>query len=232
MQARLDSVHERAETAAGHTGGRKRNRYLSPPRTTGMATADASAVKRHPRVTVAVLTLIGYVLVVGTLYVGLPIYPTIDLATVNLLADAIAVVNTLTVGCLLAGWYFIRQGDVRRHRALMLAAFSLILVFLVMYLLKTGGGGRKEFVGPDTAALLYFAMLAIHIVLSVVSVPLVLYNVVVGLTHTTEEVKRTAHARVGRVAVAVWSVSLTLGVFAYVLLNHVYSYEFVRVAGF
>lgn len=197
-----------------------------------MAIADASPVKRHPRVTVAVLTLVGYALVVGTLYVGLPIYPSIDIGMVNLLADAIAVVNTLTVGCLLAGWYFIRQGDVRRHRVFMIAAFSLILVFLVMYLLKTGGGGRKEFVGPDTAALVYFAMLAVHIILSVVSVPLVLYNIVVGLTHTTEEIKRTAHATVGRVAVAVWSVSLTLGVLAYVLLNHVYSYEFVRVTGF
>jgi putative membrane protein len=197
-----------------------------------MATADASPVKRHPRVTVALLTIVGYVLVVGTLYVGLPIYPTIDLGTVNLLADAIAVVNTLTVGCLVAGWYFIRQGDVRRHRAFMIAAFSLILVFLVMYLLKTGGGGRKEFVGPDIAALVYFVMLAVHIVLSVVSVPLVLYNVVVGLTHTTEEVKRTAHATVGRITVVVWSVSLTLGVLAYVLLNHVYGYEFVRVTGF
>lgn len=197
-----------------------------------METADGSLVKTHPRATVAVLTVVGYALVVGTLYVGLPVYPTISESTVNLLADAIAVVNSLTVGCLLAGWYAIRQGNVRRHRALMITAFSLILLFLVMYLLKTGGGGRKEFVGPDTAALFYFAMLAIHIVLSIVSVPLVLYNVVIGITHTTAEIRETAHARVGRVAVAVWSVSLTLGVFAYVLLNHVYGYEFVRVTGF
>jgi len=200
-----------------------------------MATADAgpgALARAYPKALVAVLTVVGYALVIGTLYVGLPIYPTISEATVNLLADAIAVVNTVTVACLVAGYYYIRQGDVRTHRALMLAAFSLILVFLVMYLLKTGGGGRKEFVGPDTAALFYFAMLAIHIVLSALSVPLVLYNVVVGLSHTTEQIRETAHARVGRIAVAVWSVSLSLGVLAYVLLNHVYTYEFVRVAGF
>lgn len=198
-----------------------------------MATADAgpaAVAKEHPRAIVAVLTLVGYGLVVGTLYVGLPIYPEIDLATVNLLSDAIAVVNSVTVCCLLAGWYFVRNGDVRKHRAAMLAAFALILLFLVMYLLKTGGGGRKEFVGPSAAALAYFAMLGVHIVLSVLSVPLVLYNVTVGLTHTQAEVRETAHARVGRVAVVVWSVSLTLGVAAYVLLNHVYGYEFVRLA--
>jgi len=199
----------------------------------GMATADAPGVaKRHPRVVAAVLTVVGYALVLGTLYLGLPVYPTISEATVNLLADAIAVVNSLTVVCLVAGWYYIRQGDVRKHRALMMSAFLLILAFLVMYLFKTGGGGRKEFVGPDTAALLYFAMLAVHILLSMVSVPLVLYNVTVGLTHAREEVAQTAHRRVGRVTVVVWSVSLTLGVLAYVLLNHVYGYEFVRVSGF
>jgi putative membrane protein len=198
-----------------------------------MATADAGPVSRtakeHPRALTAVLTVVGYVLVIGTLYVGLPIYPTIDLGTVNLLSDAIAVINSLTVVLLLAGWKFIRDGDVRKHRAAMVGAFTLIMVFLVLYLLKTGGGGRKEFVGPDAAALAYFAMLGIHILLSVLSVPLVLYNVIVGLTHTVPEIEYTAHARVGRVAVAVWSVSLTLGVAAYVLLNHVYTYEFVRL---
>jgi putative membrane protein len=198
-----------------------------------MATADAGPVSRtakeYPRAVTAVLTVVGYVLVIGTLYVGLPIYPTIELGTVNLLADAIAVINSAAVVLLLAGWKLIREGNVRRHRAAMLGAFTLILVFLVLYLLKTGGGGRKEFVGPDTAALAYFAMLGIHILLSVLSVPLVLYNVTIGLTHTREEMRRTAHARVGRVAVAAWSVSLTLGVLAYVLLNHVYTYEFVRL---
>jgi len=198
-----------------------------------MATADAgpaAVAKEHPRAVTAVLTVVGYVLVVGTLYVGLPIYPEIGLATVNLLSDAIAVVNSVTVVCLLSGWYFVRNGEIRKHRATMIAAFLLILLFLVMYLLKTGGGGRKEFVGPGTAALAYFAMLGIHIVLSVLSVPLVLYNVTVGLTHTRAEIRDTAHARVGRVAVVVWSVSLVLGVAAYVLLNHVYDYEFVRLA--
>lgn len=206
----------------------------SEPR--GMATADAGPLegltetaKEHPRALTAVLTVVGYALVIGTLYVGLPIYPTISLGTVNLLSHAIAVINTTTVVLLLAGVKFVREGDLRRHRAAMLGAFGLILLFLVLYLLKTGGGGQKEIVAPGTAEAVYLWMLAIHIVLSVLAVPLVLYNVIVGVTHSNAEVGDTAHARVGRVAVVVWSVSLTLGVAAYVLLNHVYDYEFVRL---
>ena len=192
-----------------------------------MTLADSSLVKRHPLGVVAVLSVIGYVLVIGTLYVGLPIYPTIGLETVNLLSHAIALVNTVAICCLVAGWYQIRQGNVERHRRLMIASFTLIMLFLVLYLLKTGGGGRKEFVGPQLPYYLYLAMLGIHIVLSALSVPLVLYNITVGLSHSIEEIRQTAHRRVGRVTVAVWTVSLTLGVLAYVLLNHVYGFEFV-----
>jgi putative membrane protein len=35
----------------------------------------------------------------------------------------------------------------------------------------------------------------------------------------------TAHARVGRIAAAAWTLSLFLGIVTYVLLNHVYGWE-------
>jgi putative membrane protein len=68
-------------------------------------------------------------------------------------------------------------------------------------------------------------MLAIHIILSVVSVPVVLYAIVLGLTHSPAELKETHHARVGRIAVSAWSLSLFLGIVTYVMLNHVYGWE-------
>jgi len=59
-------------------------------------------------------------------------------------------------------------------------------------------------------------------------VPVVLYALLLGLTHTPAELREsTAHKRVGRVAASAWILSLTLGVVTYVLLNHVYGYEFV-----
>lgn len=67
-------------------------------------------------------------------------------------------------------------------------------------------------------------MLAIHILLSAIAVPVVIYPVVLGLTHTPAELKETAHARIGRIAVASWSLSLFLGVVTYFLLNHLYGW--------
>jgi len=56
-------------------------------------------------------------------------------------------------------------------------------------------------------------------------VPVVLYAVILGLTHTPSELRDTAHARVGRIAAAAWTLSLVLGIVTYVLLNHVYGWE-------
>ena len=196
-----------------------------------MATASASGpVKDHPAAVTAVLSVVGYGLVIGTFLGVVPgsIFPDLSLEQVNRLSDAIAVVNTVATLSLIAGWRWIRRDEVTKHATAMASAFGLILVFLVLYLTKIGGGGTKEFVGPQLAYYAYLAMLAIHIILSIVSVPVVLYAIVLGVTHTPTELRDTAHARVGRIAAGAWILSLSLGVVAYLLLNHVYSWEFVQ----
>jgi putative membrane protein len=200
-----------------------------------MATASASGpVKEHPAAVTAVLSVVGYALVIGTFAGVVPesVFPELSLGQVNVLSDAIAVVNTVATLSLVAGWRWIRRDEVRKHAAAMSTAFGLILLFLVLYLTKIGGGGTKEFVGPQLPYFAYLAMLAIHILLSIVSVPVVLYAIVLGLTHTPSELRETAHARVGRVAAGSWILSLSLGVLAYVLLNHVYGWEFVAAVVF
>jgi putative membrane protein len=199
-----------------------------------MAAASArGSVKDHPLAVTGVLSVVGYVLVLGTFAGVVDLFPPIGKETVLLFSDAIAVVNSLALIALLVGYGLIRRGDVWRHRAAMLTAFTLILAFLVLYLWKIGGGFEKSIVIRESQFLgayagiiepIYLAMLAIHILLSAVAVPVVIYPVVLGLTHTPAELAETAHARVGRIAVASWSLSLFLGVVTYFLLNHVYSW--------
>lgn len=180
--------------------------------------------KAHPRVVTAVLSLVGYALVVGA-FGGLLPLPEISRAAVILLGDAIAVVNTIALLAILAGVRFIRRGEVRRHRAAMLTAFSFIMVFLVLYLVKVGAGFEKAILATGLARGAYLAMLAVHILLSALAVPVVVHAVVLGLTHSPEELRNTIHRRVGRIAASVWGLSLFLGVVAYLLLNHVYGWE-------
>lgn len=187
-----------------------------------MAVADLqSRARARPRVVTAVLSVIGYVLVVGS-FAGVLPFPEIRRTTVILLGDAIAVVNFFALSAILAGVYFIRNNEVRKHRAAMLTAFSLIMLFLVLYLTKVGGGFEKEIQAEGIVWGAYILMLAIHIVLSAIAVPVVLHAVVLGLTHTPAELRETVHARVGRIAAAAWSLSLFLGLVTYVMLNHIY----------
>ncbi|MFD1684583.1 DUF420 domain-containing protein [Halobellus litoreus] len=199
-----------------------------------MATSSTdNAVKRHPLAITALLSVVGYAAVVGTFLGVVPrsVFPDLSLWAVNRLADAIAVVNAVNVLVIAAGWRWIRRDEVEKHAAAMVTSFLLILVFLVLYLTKIGGGGTKEFVGPALVYYPYLAMLAVHIVLSIVSVPVVLYALVLGVTHSPAELRtETPHRRVGRIAASAWLLSLALGVVTYLLLNHAFSWEYVESA--
>ncbi len=193
-----------------------------------MATADARRQLRENTLGVTIaLTIVGYGLVLGTFLLDLPIYPDLTLEQVNLLTHLIAVINAATTVLLILGWYWIRNDEVDKHRFAMVGAFTLILLFLVVYLLRVGGGGEKYLTGvSDPVYYAYLAMLAIHIVLSIVAVPVVLYALILGLTHTPAELRETSHARVGRIAAGAWILSLVLGVVTYAMLNHIYEYTF------
>jgi len=191
--------------------------------------AVARRVRSHVRsrtISVTVLlSAIGFVLVLGTFSGLIDVYPTLGESEVQLLSHLIAVVNTIALAALLAGVYFIRNREIRNHRAAMLTAFCFITLFLMLYLLKVGGGFEKAIVAPDYVRFPYFVMLAVHILLSVVAMPVVIYAVVLGLTHTPAELEDTPHARIGRIAAASWILSLAFGIITYLLLNHVYTWE-------
>ena len=196
-------------------------------------------VRAHPKAVTVLLSVVGYAAVVGAFVVPpvQALFPELSLPQVNLLGHAIAAVNSVTVVLLCLGWYWIRNDEVQKHAHAMMSSFVLILVFLSMYLPKVAGGGTKEFVLESAYAWVplwdwvypaYLLMLAIHILLSILAVPLVLYAIVLGVTHTPEELRtETPHRRVGRIAAGTWILSLFLGVVTYVLLNHLYGWTFV-----
>lgn len=195
-----------------------------------MAASSATTwAKRNPGILTALLSVVGYGVVLGVFLVPsfAALFPDLSRETVNLLTHAIAVVNTVTVITLLLGRYWIRQGEVRKHAAAMSTSFALILLFLSIYVPRVAGGGTKRFAGPELVSYAYFVMLAIHILLSILAVPVVLYAIILGVTHSERELRtETPHARVGRIAAGSWILSLVLGVVTYLLLNHVYAYTY------
>ncbi|MFB6173401.1 MAG: DUF420 domain-containing protein, partial [Halobacteriales archaeon] len=134
-----------------------------------------------------------------------------------------AVLATLAVGTIAGGWLSIRRGAVRRHRALMLASAGLFALFLLLYLYRIALEGPTPFGGPAAVyRFVYLPVLAVHVLLAVVCIPLVYYVLLLAATRPVGEIPASPHARAGRVAATLWLVSFALGDAVYLLLYVVY----------
>lgn len=183
-----------------------------------------------PRERVSELTIVLSVVSLAVVFAaaGGRIPQTVVPAAPEWVLDAIPHVNVAISAAAIAtiaiGWRAIRRGNVDRHRVAMIASFGLFAAFLVLYLYRlVATGGPQPFPGPDAAyQFVYLPLLAVHIFLAVVCVPLVYYALLLAGSHRVEELPRTNHARVGRVAATLWLISFTLGIVVYLLLHVVY----------
>lgn len=182
-------------------------------------------VREHVPALAGLLSVLSLALVFGA---ALQVFPTEAIPRApDPVLDAIphvnAVVSLAAIGTIAAGWRYAKRGEFGKHRALMLASLSLFVAFLALYLYKVALTGPAPFPGPDAVyRLAYLPLLAIHIGLAIVCVPLLYYVLLLALTHPMSDLPTTNHRRVGRVAASLWLVSFALGVVVYALLYLVY----------
>jgi len=179
--------------------------------------------RRVPELT-ALLSVVSLALVFGAVLGQLPsglvpVWPAV-VAVVPHVNAALSVLAVPTIGL---GWYWIRKGDVARHRAAMGAGVALFVGFLVLYLYKVSIEGPTPFTGPAAVErFVYLPLLAIHILLAVVCIPLLYYVLLLALTRPVERLRASRHPRVGRIVAPLWMASFGLGVVVYLLLYVVY----------
>ncbi|MEM0445472.1 MAG: DUF420 domain-containing protein [Nitrososphaerota archaeon] len=169
----------------------------------------------------ATITLSAYMVLYLALTMGggfgrLQLVPT---ETAETFPHVIAVVNLVTVVLLQLGYRYVKKGRIRSHAIMMGSAFILITVFLILYVLKVATLGAEIYEGPEWIRnFVYLPALTVHLALSIVSVPLVVYNALTGVT-LKERAGRSQHRRSGRIAYPAWSISLALGLLVYALLR-------------
>jgi putative membrane protein len=132
---------------------------------------------------------------------------------------------------LLAGFYFIRNGNIRAHRACMLTAFIFSAVFLISYVTYHYSAPESRFGDLDhngivtemekaaagSVRYLYFFLLITHIILATVIVPLALVTLFRIFNLQVEK-----HKKLARITLPVWLyVSLT-GVIVYLMISPYY----------
>jgi putative membrane protein len=130
-----------------------------------------------------------------------------------------ALLSLLAIPTIVAGVRFARRGQYRRHRAAMLTSTALFTTFLACYLYRIAIVGPTAFDGAGLVATAYYGLLAVHIVLAVVTVPLVIHALLLAVTHPIAALTDTNHARIGRVAAILWVVSFAGGLAVYWLLH-------------
>lgn len=152
----------------------------------------------------------------GVVPAALPRAPDTVLSTIPHVNAAVSLLAIVTIG---SGWRAIRRGRIRRHRTLMLVSFVLFGVFLALYLYKVILEGPAPFPGPRTVyRFVYLPLLIGHVGLAMITLPLLYYVLLLGLTRPPAAIRTTLHPRVGRVAAALWLVSFALGIVVYLML--------------
>jgi putative membrane protein len=129
-----------------------------------------------------------------------------------------AALNTAATLLLTAGYYFIRIRNRYAHRNCMITALGISAVFMISYLTYHASVGYMPFTGQGMIRPIYFTMLASHVILAAVIVPLVLITVIYAATGKFDK-----HPRIARWTLPIWLYVSVSGVVIYVLGFHIYT---------
>ena len=124
-----------------------------------------------------------------------------------------ATLNALAGILLVSAYVMIRKGNVVRHRALMLAAFSTSVLFLVSYVIYHVNIGSRAFTGTGIIRIVYFVILVTHVVLAIAVVPMAIVTLRRGLRRDD-----LRHKAIARWTFPIWLYVSVTGVVVYGML--------------
>ncbi len=124
-----------------------------------------------------------------------------------------ALLNGLSAVSLTTGFVFIQRGQVAKHRAAMMTAFAFSSVFLVSYIVNHAIHGDTLYPHIATRTV-YLILLASHILLSMIALPVVLITFYLSLSGRIPQ-----HRRLARYTFPLWLYVSITGVVVYFMLH-------------
>ena len=128
------------------------------------------------------------------------------------LPAANAVLNAFSATALVFGLYFITRDEIAKHRAAMFTAFFFSSIFLVSYLTNFTLHGETKFNRHNEWWQVYWPILASHILLSVIALPMILITFFLSLTG-----RFPAHRKLARWTFPIWLYVSITGVVVYLM---------------
>jgi putative membrane protein len=181
---------------------------LTPQPTTGMNNRPATIGVLG----ILAVSALAVLFLLWLLYVHHP--PASFRARFRFLPELNAILNALSAIALSTGFYFIRKREIAKHRAAMLTAFAFSSVFLVSYILNHALHGDTLYPGHSTVRTVYLSILASHIVLSTLGLPLILITFFLSLSGRIAQ-----HRKLARWTFPLWLYVSITGVVVYFMLH-------------
>ena len=164
------------------------------------------------------LSLLGILLVSGVAF-GFLIWliyfkekPQVYSVVVGYLPALNALLNGLSVMCLIKGLLAIKNKDKAKHMRCMGAAFVFSTLFLMSYIVYHSFHGDSHFLGTGLIRPIYFFILISHIFLTIFALPMILITFFLALTGRFE-----FHKKLARWTFPIWVYVSVTGVLIYVL---------------
>jgi len=128
-----------------------------------------------------------------------------------------AALNITTVCLISIAYYNIRQQNRGVHRKFMIAALVVSALFMVSYLTYHSQVGNVKFAGEGGVRPVYFTILASHVILAALIVPMVIITAFHALRGSFER-----HKRIARWTFPTWLYVCVSGVIVYLMAFHIY----------
>jgi len=124
-----------------------------------------------------------------------------------------AALNATAAFLLSAGFFFIRRRRITAHKACMLSAVCVSTAFLTSYVIYHWEHGSTRFTHPGAIRWVYYAVLLTHVLLAIVTVPLVSITATRALRGHFDR-----HRRIARWTWPIWMYVSITGVLIYLML--------------
>jgi putative membrane protein len=135
-----------------------------------------------------------------------------DLPTLN------ATLNGIATLLLITAYVLIKRGHREAHKKAMLGAIAVSAAFLTSYVIYHYNiGGPRPFAGQGASRIVYYVILATHVPLAMLVLPLALVTAARGLMSRFDR-----HVTIARWTFPIWLYVSVTGVLIYLMLYRIY----------
>lgn len=141
-----------------------------------------------------------------------------NVTPLSFLPPIYASINGITAILLISAVMAIKNGKRQLHENLMKTAIGCSVAFLAMYVAYHMTTDSTKFGGEGALKYIYFFILITHIVLSIVTIPLVLISYVRALGQRFDK-----HRKIARITFPIWLYVAVTGVIVYLMISPYYA---------